>query len=162
MDKRQNLIKNLNLVVNALKNDAVLYAWNSPGSCNCGVIAQALLDVDRRTLLVKYDEARKACGMDGIPALQGSNGTVSPTWKNLVHASCSVTGKSMVEVINTLREKGLTAEDIVHLEYMENPAILAVAGEKIQGKSSKYYSTKSNLIAYLEAWIKRQQNIVPS
>jgi hypothetical protein len=75
----------------------------------------------------------------------------NPTWKQLVQYTCNATGKSISKIITTLAEHGLQPQDIVHLEYLENTAILAKADINIKEKN--YYQKKSNLIKYLQSWI---------
>jgi hypothetical protein len=55
------------------------------------------------------------------------------TWKNAVKYGCPITGLSNFEIIDNLEKAGLSKADIVHLEYLENPAILEISGiEKVK------------------------------
>ncbi len=54
MNKRkENLIKSLKIVIDALKKNQVEYEWKEQSSCNCGLVAQAILGVSQMKL--KYD-----------------------------------------------------------------------------------------------------------
>lgn len=117
MNRKEKLINSLNIAIKSLQNDTVLYEWNKQSSCNAGIVAQAVLDKTPEELT----EMRKSI-FKIIPD------EIEKTWKNAVKYGCSVTGKSMFEIITQLSEAGLTKEDIVHLEYLENPAILEKSG----------------------------------
>lgn len=121
MNKKEKLINSLNIAISSLKNDTILYDWREQSSCNAGIVAQAVLNKTPQEIT----ELRRSLFKE-IPE------KVDKTWKNAIKHGCSVTGKSMFEIINQLREAGLSKEDIVHLEYLENPAILERSGiEKI-------------------------------
>lgn len=122
MNKKEKLINSLNIAISSLKNDTIYYDWQRQSSCNAGIVAQAVLDKTP-------DEISKLRSslFKNLPE------KVDNTWKNAIKHGCSVTGKSMFEIINQLTEAGLSKEDIVHLEYLENPAILERSGiEKIK------------------------------
>jgi hypothetical protein len=117
MNRKEKLINSLNIAIKSLQNETVLYDWNKQSSCNAGIVAQAVLDKTPEELT----EMRKSI-FKNIPE------KLDNTWKNAIKYGCSVTGKSMFEIITQLSEAGLTKEDIVHLEYLENPAILEKSG----------------------------------
>lgn len=122
MNKKEHLINSLNTAINALKNDTIYYSWSNQHSCNAGIVSQAVLgvareelDLKRTTLFSKLDDynsqRRKENQLDG-------------TWKNAVQISCSLTGKDIPQIVKDLEANGLSREDIVHLEYLNNSAIL--------------------------------------
>jgi len=117
MNRKEKLINSLNIAIKSLQNDTVLYDWNKQSSCNAGIVAQAVLDKTPEELTKMRTSIFK-----NIPE------KTDLTWKNAIKYGCSVTGKSMFEIITQLSEAGLTKEDIVHLEYLENPAILEKSG----------------------------------
>jgi hypothetical protein len=117
MNRKEKLINSLNIAIKSLQNDTVLYDWQKQSSCNAGIVAQAVLDITPEELT----EIRK-------PFFNVIPNDTEGTWKNAIKYGCSVTGKSMFEIITKLSEAGLTKEDIVHLEYLENPAILEKSG----------------------------------
>jgi hypothetical protein len=145
MEKKAHLIKSLEIAIDALKNDTIAYNWLKTHSCNTGVVAQALLGVTRQEL----NEISCPLFMD----LPGE----SKTWKKGVKYNCPITGESIPEIIKRLEAAGLHRNDIVHLEYLENPAILAnstikkikVPKEVITGTEIKTVLDKSSLWSIL-------------
>lgn len=149
--KQSKLLPALKQVITALKMDTIQYDWTEQSSCNCGLAAQAMLGYTSENLASEYHKhARKA-------GLRGNKDAL--TWKTLVQHSCPITGIPMEGILATLYESGLTPRDIVHLEYLENPAILKEAGlgqkKNIFGRVKPTdYKSKENLIAYLSAWVR--------
>jgi len=135
---KEKLVNALKVAINALKNDTIYYSWEVQSSCNMGVVAQALLGVNAETLT----ELRKPLFKDfkdlneGID--RGNEHYVDHTWKNAVQRFCPLTGKPIFEIIRLLEERGLSKEDIVHLEYLENEAILAGSGIERISKIEKH------------------------
>ena len=136
MSRKETLIQGLRTAIDALKNDTIHYNWDNQMSCNMGVVAQAILEVDPNVLeklhrpLFKQinliNKRRKAKGKDQI----------NTTWKNAIKYGCHITGKDLPEIVNILESKGMSRADIVHLEYLENPAILELSGIK-KNKSTR-------------------------
>jgi hypothetical protein len=147
-------------VVRALENDTVEYNWRNQGQCNCGLVIQALTDKGRKDVQEMFS--------DGVEqADKYTNQEFDTTWKNLAKASCSVTGKPLTEVFQQLHDLGMNVEDMVHLEYLDNPAIYKESGIQLErpkvttnfwGKQKvqrdRWYDNKNNLIKYLKAWIR--------
>ena len=126
MNKKQHLIKSLLVAIDALKNDTILYNWVNQESCNCGVVSQAVLGIDRHELKKRFGDI-----WSGLFSLKPKDKEeIDPTWKNAVKYFCPITGKSDKQILNDLQEAGLDKNDIVHLEYMDNPAILKKSGVK--------------------------------
>lgn len=147
-NKGNVLIKSLKTAISALEKGIVMYDWHTQSSCNCGVVVQALTDSDTKTVNILFDKARMC-----IPNVNKNNFL---TWREVAQQNCSVTGKPLHEVFELLVSYGLKMEDIVHLEYMNNKAIIEVSGIDILDKD--YYTKKSNLISYLKAWVKILEN----
>lgn len=154
MKRKEHLIKSLKIVIDALKNDTVYYNWKEQCSCNMGVTAQALLkatkkDIDKLTDRLFGDIAALNKDVD-----KKDEKYINPTWKNAVKQLCPITGESMYAIINQLEDCGMSREDIVHLEYLENEAILAGSGiekvsnviEKIIGYKTEIQTVPSNSI----------------
>lgn len=130
MSRKETLINGLRTAIDALKNDTIHYNWDNQLSCNMGVVAQAILEVDAKVLekmhrplfkeINAINKRRKAKGKEQI----------NTTWKNAIKYGCPITGKNMPEIVNILESKGMSRADIVHLEYLENPAILELSGIK--------------------------------
>lgn len=121
MNKKEHLIKSLKVAINALRTDIVNYDWKTQESCNMGVVSQAVLGITSKKLskgllplFKKLDELGEK--------------HIDHTWKNAVKYTCSITGKDLPDIISDLDKAGIGREDIVHLEYLENPAILALSG----------------------------------
>ncbi len=165
MEKREKLINALVRVATAINADTIVYDWSKPHSCNCGVVAQALLDVKRGELEEAYKPYQSRL----------SQGNVSISWKNAVRYFCPISGERLPEIFQRLQDAGLSPADIAHLEYLENPAILAASsipkfdawrhpfmylearsGNKKPGRffyEYRYFAKRENLYLYLTAWI---------
>ena len=144
MNRKDTLVKGLRTAIDALKNDTINYDWNNQCSCNMGVVAQAVLEVSFDELkelnkvlfkpLADINKKRKEDGSEKI----------MPSWKNAVKYACPITGKNMPEIINILESKGMSRADIVHLEFLENPAILELSGiKKIETVTSVQTGTET-------------------
>lgn len=119
-NKKEKLIKALKTSINALKNDTVLYDWHQQESCNCGIVAQAITGMNR----VELETAFHGQINTRLSKMGSGETKVDSTWRNAVKYLCPITGLSNVEILDKLQAAGLTKEDMVHLEYMSNPAIL--------------------------------------
>lgn len=158
MKRKEKLIESLRLVIDALKNDTIHYDWREQSSCNMGVVAQAILNVD-----VKQLEELRSSLFDPLLEInkerrENKKGKIDVTWKNSIRYVCPMTGKKLPEIIKKLESFGLSRVDMVHLEYLENPAILELSGiekecvvEKVQvGTEQKEVSVNwfLNLFGY--------------
>lgn len=141
---KTKLIKALKVAINALEKDTVEYDWYEQCSCNCGVVAQAILGK------TKYEIDRDLDKASSKRWDQDKDGAM--TWKNMVKRYCDITGKSTSQIFKDLTENGMTVEDITHLEYLENKAILKRADIRVLFHKN-YYKKKKNLIKYLKAWV---------
>ena len=138
------LIQTLKRVVEALEKGSIEHNWFQPSACNCGVIAQVILDLPPSKLDNVF--RTEAAG------LKRKDDKGCMTWKTVVQRTCTATGLTSSEIIKGLQKGGLRPEDAVHLEYMENHAILEGSG--INVKEQDYYTKGKNLILYLRSWIK--------
>lgn len=133
--KKQKLISSLKLAINALKNKTIHYDWKEQASCNCGVVAQAILGKDVNEIEKLFSKVRdKIREIHNKQVIEGNNTTqkADTTWRNGVKHLCPISGEPMAVVYKLLFEAGLSKEDIVHLEYMDNQAILAKSGIQTQ------------------------------
>lgn len=110
----------LKLVIHSLKNDTIHYDWRDPNSCNCGLVARALLHDTE----INIKESIKEWQAD----LDKQYNKVEGSWKNGIKYLCPLTGLSNYQIFNELFTRGMSREDIIHLEYMDNPAILKKSG----------------------------------
>lgn len=126
MNRKEKLIKSLMSAIRALENGTVTYNWQEQHSCNCGVVSQAMLGMTGTELKhrLKDEEIFK----HEIFAKVKDEPEVAKTWKNLISAWCPITGLPMKQIFHDLNEAGLTTDDMAHLEYLENPAILKRSG----------------------------------
>lgn len=125
MNKKEHLIKSLKIATNALRNDTIHYNWKEQESCNMGVVSQAVLGKTPKELEELSEPMFKKLGK-----LKKNDPSFELSWKNAVKYTCSITGKDMPKIIKDLENAGISREDIVHLEYLENPAILAMSDIK--------------------------------
>lgn len=131
MNKKEKLVDSLRIAIDALRNDTIHYNWNEQHSCNAGVVAQACLGLTRQE--INSLRAPLFDVIDQINEKRESGNTINCTWKNAIKYGCPITGLSNFEIVNRLEKAGLSKADIVHLEYLENPAILELSGiEKIK------------------------------
>jgi hypothetical protein len=124
-NKKEKLINGLRLSISALTNDTIIYDWHQQESCNCGVVAQAITGIKRDKLKLKFSEQISE-KLNDIKYKDDKK--VQLTWRNAVKYLCPITGLSNIEILDRLHGAGLSKEDMVHLEYMNNPAILAKSG----------------------------------
>lgn len=116
---KNNLKENLKIALEALENDTVNYQWDRQSSCNCGVVIQAMCGITEGKLQNRINEERLF--NDNI--FDGANGK-SKTWKNAIKLHCPITGDSIKQIFNDLKEKGLTTKEMTHLEFLNNKEIL--------------------------------------
>lgn len=163
--RKQKLIKALKLVINNLKNDTANYEWNHQSTCNCGLVAQAI------TNLSQHELAELSHSMfDELDKKYKDNKSTTISWQLAVKEYCPLTGEPLKDILKKLFQNGLTKEDMVHLEYMTNPAILKKSGIRVSkfpyfGKFvgsffpiKDYHSKQQNLILYLQAWVSILEN----
>lgn len=106
------------------------YEWGHMGSCNCGHLAQTLLNIN------KADIHKYAMEKNG-------------DWNEQLNDYCSTSGLLMDKLIWGLLQTGLELEDIMDLEYLKNPIIV----EKIDSKFKPLVNNnREHVIAYLNTW----------
>jgi hypothetical protein len=141
MNKKEHLIKSLSIAIEALENDTIYYDWCKQDSCNMGIVSQAVLGISVNDLKLK-----RASIFNNIPK------DIDVTWKNAVKYGCPLTGKSNFQIINDLENAGLSKNDIVHLEYLDNPGILS------QSEILKEFVDKKIEIGEEEVRVKDESN----
>lgn len=127
MAQKEKLIKSLNSVIRALENDTVNYDWYGTSTCNCGVVSQALLGLQQNEFSDKITLNNLYSHKWFEPKKEGGLG-YEKNWKNAVKLWCPITNKPLKDIFIELNDAGLSADDICHLEFMENKAILAKSG----------------------------------
>lgn len=131
------------IAIRSLEDDTFPYIWNNNGQCNCGIVVQAMTLSAGNGVNRLFRKAKEDIG---ISPSEGQ------TWKSVCQTSCSVTGMPIKEVFIKLADFGLKPRDIVHLEYMTNPAIIKESG--INTKETDFYKKVANLLLYLKAWLR--------
>lgn len=126
-NRKTHLINSLKVAIDALKNDTIHYSWSEQKSCNAGVVSQAILGISAEEL-----ETLRLPMFEQLSELNKNEKDKTKrydlTWKNAIKHFCPITGQNMPQVIRDLEASGMNRSDIVHLEYLENPAILELSG----------------------------------
>lgn len=124
------LIQFLNKAIDRLSTSEN-YQWGHSGACNCGHLAQVMTGKSKGELL-KISQVREG------------------DWTQQAEKYCDTSGLEIDNVIGIMMKQGLLIEDIGHIEYLSNPAIL----EKLPGgKRHLERNQKDNVMLYFQAWI---------
>ncbi|MCA9694068.1 MAG: hypothetical protein R3A51_08960 [Nannocystaceae bacterium] len=129
LERRTKLAAALRTTAARLRSGAP-YQWGHYGQCNCGHLAQTL------TQLAPAQIHRLALQRDG-------------DWREQAREHCEDTGLRLDLVIGRMLAAGLQLEDIVHLEALSDPAVLArLPG----GRRDLVQNRRDDVILYLETW----------
>ncbi len=136
-----------------LSAPSVRYEWSHFGHCNCGHLAQTLTGLSPKLI---YDAAFHRAGdwgeqakelaqvdLGDRPALD--EGALEPSYEEL----CSATGSPLSGIFAVMREAGLSALDIGHLEDLSDGDVLRRMGKNQTGLER---NQRENVVAYLAAW----------
>jgi len=130
-------------------NNGQRYDWYDVTSCNCGLLAQVILDRDCSQLgeMIEKDGILDCSYLASIE-------------------NCQVSGLSMHSIIQALLDAGLSEKDLCEFEKLANPIIRKRAGLSLDTVSIIDYSlggrelivpcdfdNSNSLVAYLSAWI---------
>jgi hypothetical protein len=159
MNKKEHLIKSLEIAIDALRNGTIHYDWKEQCSCNAGIVSQAVLGISGSEL-----EIAKQPLFDTVYVMHEADSTVQRTWKNAIMHGCPLTGKSVPTIIKDLEEAGLSRNDIVHLEFLDNPGILAnsdIETETVEEKKLTGYETHTvpDKSSFLKRWRKATKEV---
>lgn len=160
---KNKLITGLRTAANALEAGTFFYCWNNPSNCNCGVLFCALTG--------KSAAALEAPRPDTIGEEEDG------TWETLIGQHCPITGMPTQELFKELFGYGLTQQDMINLEYLRDPEVIARMNlvdhvrETVQPRRRWYqlsapapvvrinnvtvridYKNKGHVIAYMRAW----------
>jgi hypothetical protein len=113
------------------------YQWGHMGACNCGNLAQELIS------LSKEEIHRYAMSKSG-------------DWNEQLNDYCPTSGYPMDLMIGKLVEKGLSIEELKHLEKLSDPKILALIPLPRRNQLAK--NNIHDLIFYLENWLELLEN----
>ena len=133
------LVEALRSTAQRLRTGAT-YRWTHQGACNCGHLAQTV------TRMSKAELHRIALEKAG-------------DWAEHAIDYCPDSGYPLDHVIEKILGLGLTTDDIVHLERLSDPAVVAEA--KSQGRVLDYRS-RDDVVWYLECWARLlNEKLVP-
>jgi hypothetical protein len=106
------------------------YEWGHMGNCNCGNLAQTVLN------MTKAELHRYAMERPG-------------DWNEQLNDYCPSSGLQIDQVIFSLLEKGFSTDDLQQLERLSNPEVLSkfkpLYGEPV-------FNKKEHVIAYMQIW----------
>jgi hypothetical protein len=119
------------------------YQWGHHGQCNCGHLVQTLCHVEAREIHAWALETATGVG----------------DWEMLANDFCPASGHRIDDVIAALLEAGLTTDDLVHLERLDDPRVLAFlpGGARWLARNGR-----EDAIAYLRAWAARLERELPA
>lgn len=104
------------------------YEWGHMGACNCGNLAQTLLNMSKAEI---HNLALTRTG----------------NWSEQVNDYCPTSGLEMDRMIFSLLEKGLSTEDLQQLEFLSNKEIKMRLGNRELKNNNR-----QDLADYLNAW----------
>jgi hypothetical protein len=148
------LITALRATAKALGESTFHYDWKYPTSCNCGSLFCALTGMSAAEL-----KARKP-----KPITDATN---QATWTTLVGQHCPITGIPHDELFKELFGYGLTQRDVLELEFLSNPKVLARFKLMEKPKRKWYqrfaslpevvsvkvdFQNKHHVVVYMNAW----------
>ena len=110
------------------------YQWGHMGACNCGFLAQQVTHLQKREI---HQSAMVGHG----------------DWSEQLRDYCPTSGLPMDEIISEMTRFGFDIEDLVHLERLSDPAVLATLPER-----SFYHNQKKDVIRYIVAWAQLLEN----
>lgn len=131
------LITALRTTASALENETFDYKWDSGPRCNCGSLFCTLTGKSSAELLEVTPKA-----------FSGNR----RNWKVLVGQHCPITGMPTQELFAELFGYGLSQKDIIDLENLSNPQILAAMPKRRFWQFGPRYNNKKDVILYMRAW----------
>lgn len=130
------LIEALRQTAQKLESGAT-YHWGHMGACNCGNLAQELLQVSKAEIHAWALESREG------------------DWSEQTEEYCATSNLPMDLMLRKMLDKGLTAHDLRHLEKLSSPQIIAQLPES---ERELNYHHKADVIRYLKAWASLLEN----
>lgn len=111
------------------------YSWLNSARCNCGVLAQAVLGINRHEL---------------YPMLAGFHKT---TWSAIIDESrklCPTTLLPVQKVVDALFEAGFTENELIGLEGLDSPPIRQLMRQPYR-ETDTFHSAVVT-VEYMRAW----------
>lgn len=150
------LITALRTTATALERGTFDYDWKYVARCNCGSLFCSLTGKSAADL----------------PIPQPIGGKIGATWKTLVGQHCPITGMPTDKLLKELLGYGLTKQDIINLEFLSDPKVVArmnIKGKRrirlerkwyqlpryttVEEAATKLdYNNKNRVIGYMRAW----------
>lgn len=127
----RSLVDALRTVRDRLANGAP-YQWGHMGQCNCGHLAQ-----------VVCQRSAKDIHASAIARATGE-------WSEHAFAYCADSGALIDDIVADLLAVGLTREDILHLEHLDDPRVIARVGRTLQKNQREdaiaYFASFADLV----------------
>ena len=126
------------------------YNFNHMTNCNCGVLAQVVMGVDRRELYEIRDAACLEAAGRGAAALPPE--VLGNYWDGIWSCAkdvvrCPLTNLPVGTILRALGDVGMTAQDLHDLELLDNVDVLRAAGLKVpEADRAKH------VVRYMRAW----------
>jgi len=130
------LIAAFRKTISKLKKGAP-YQWGHMGACNCGNLAQELISIS------KAEIHRNAMIKSG-------------DWNEQLNDFCPTSGYPMDLMISKLLEKGLSIDELKHLEKLSDPKILSHIPMPKRNNLAK--NKLDDVIFYMEIWLEILEN----
>lgn len=152
--KKKILIDAIALVARGLESGKLSHNWHGLCSCNAGLLIKAITGK-------RFDEIHPL--IKPLEVLAEEN-NLSPTWRNIIVCYQAAPEKKTFDLrlFQMLREKGLSFDDIISLEFLSDKKILKRSGIRTRKHFlgiipygpilPEYFKQKKNLIKYLKAW----------
>ncbi|MBS1979179.1 MAG: hypothetical protein JST46_17540 [Bacteroidetes bacterium] len=111
-------------------HDSKDYQWGHMGRCNCGFLAQELTPHSDREI---HSAAMQRHG----------------DWSEQLNDYCPTSGSAMDDLIASLLAAGLKIEDLIHLERLSDPEVLA----HLPGtRKYLHHNIKEDAALYMDTW----------
>jgi len=126
------LIQHIRTAANKL-SQSNNYEWGHMGSCNCGFLAQEITQLSRHEIH-RYAMRNNQNGGD---------------WSEQVEGFCATSGYPMDMVISDILSTGLTRQDLINLEWLNDDAVLEALPN---GKRYLSRNIKADVVLYMHTW----------
>lgn len=130
------LIQALRQTAARIDDPETRYQWTHQGACNCGHLAQTVTQLSRAEI---HELALQRAG----------------DWSEHAIDHCPGSGYPIDHIIEALTELGLSTADLVHLERLNDRAILkAIAPEHLPLQKNK----REDVVRYLITWAQQLED----
>lgn len=130
------LIAAFRKTISKLKKGAP-YQWGHMGACNCGNLAQELISIS------KAEIHKNAMSKSG-------------DWNEQLNDYCPTSGFPMDLMISKLLEKGLSIDELKHLEKLSDPKILSRI--PLPKRNNLVKNKLEDVIFYMQIWLEILEN----